>query len=284
MHSLATTLLIAALAAPAGAGDAPSPKPSPAADDKAPELTPEQVEARSLVQQAIDWFGRGEWKRAAALAAKGETLDPKYELAVRVQGWCAVSLGDDARAAELLTRALNMDPANLEVQLLVAGCHARLAEWGAAKDLLNDLMKKQGPTLPTLLLLADCCVGEEDAAGALAVLQQARTLAPDDRNVVDALIGVYEHFERWADAVKELRPLLAATPGSVPLRWRLIHCLLSAPDHPAAIVELEEACRVWKDDPQPHQVLVELFSGPVPDPVRLATHQEWLKAWNLRRR
>ncbi len=261
-----------------------SPSSPPPAAPAVPELTADQLEARSLTQQAIAWFGKGECKRAAELAARAEALDPRHELAVRVQGWCAVAAGDDARAAELLTRALNLDPANREVQRLLAGCHVRLEEWGAAKDLLTDLLQKQGPGVGLLTALAECCAGEGDAPGALALLKKARELAPKDRDVVLAIIAVHEQFEAWAEASAELKPLLAATPGDAPLRWRLIHCRLSAKDYPAAISELEDACRVLGDDPQPHELLVELFTSHLPDPSRLATHQEWLKAWKLRRR
>lgn len=215
---------------------------------------------------------------------RAEKLDPRHELAVRVQGWCAVAAGDDARAAETLTRALNLDPANHEVQFLLAGCHLRLEEWGAAKDLLTDLLTKQGPSVVLWTALAECCAGEGDGPGALALLEKARALAPKSQEVVLAIVAVHEQFEAWTAAAAELKPLVAATPGDAQLRWRLIHCRLSAADYPAAISELEEACRVLRDDPQPHELLVELFTSRLPDPVRLATHQEWLKAWKLRRR
>jgi tetratricopeptide (TPR) repeat protein len=259
------------------------PAPAPA-ESPAPELTPEQVESRSLAQQAIAWFGKGEWKRAEELAARAEKLDPRHELAIRVQGWCAVAIGEDARAADLLTRALNLNPADGELQLLLAGCHVRLEEWGAAKDLLSDLLKRNGPSVPLLSTLAECCTGEGDAPGALALLGKARELAPKDRELVLAIVGVHEKFEDWAAAAKELVPLVAAAPGEAPLRWRLIHRRLSGEDYPAAISDLEEACRTWGDDPRPHELLAELYGSRVKDPARQAHHQEWLKAWKLRRR
>ena len=69
--------------------------------------------------------------------------------------------------------------------------------------------------------------------------------------------------------------------------WRklkLIQCLLSGENWKAAVAELEEATRVLAEDPQPHQLLVELFAGVAPDATKLELHQSWLKAWNLRRR
>ncbi len=250
----------------------------------APEFTPAQIEARSLAYQAIAWFEKGEWKRGDEVAAKAIELDVAYELPWRVRGWCAVSSGDDQKAVEWLLHALNLDPANGEVQLMLAGCHRRLGEWGAAKDLLADLMKRSGPTVAILVELADCCAGEEDWKGALVLLAQARTLAPKQRDLVDRVIDVYEKSEDWKAAIAEIRSLLAAAPGEASLRWRLIQGLSNARDYAGAALELEEAARIWKDDPQPHQVLISLYREVVPDAEKLDRHETWLKEWNLRRR
>lgn len=249
-----------------------------------PERTPTQIEARSLTQQAIYWFEKQEWKRAAELAAKAEKLDPTHDLSVRVQGWCAVATGDDEKAETLLTRALNLEPANLDVQFLLATCHRRLEQWEAAKDLLADLLKKQPPMVAVLLELSACLVGEADPDGALVLLAQARVLAPKEREVIDAVIAVHEQKEDWAAAAAEVRPLLAASPGDPVLRWKLIQCLLNGQDWKAAVAELEEATRVRAEDPQPHQILAERFESVAPDPTKLELHRGWLKAWNLRRR
>lgn len=278
-------LLTAAAAFHAPAQQAPTPVPSDEpAEEVVVERTPAQVEARSLAQQAIAWFEKGEWQRSDALAAKASALDGAYELPWRVRGWCAAASGDDQHATLFLTEALNRAPANGELQLLLASCHRRLGEWGAAKDLLTDLLKKSGPTQPLLLELAECCIGEESWEDALAVLAQARALAPKERAIVEKVATVHEKREAWGEAVAELRPLLATVPGDASLRWRLIQALLNGRKLLEAAAELEEAARVWGDDPKPHQVLVDLYGKLLQDPANAARHQAWLKEWNLRRR
>ncbi len=272
--------------APASRPDEPAVPPAGDAREEAEaaKRTPQQIEARSLAHEALARFEKGEWKRADALAEKATALDGAYELPWRIRGWCCVALGDDAPATLFLTEALNRAPANTELQLLLASCHRRLGEWGAAKDLLGDLLKKSGGTVPLFLELAECCIGEEDWTGALAVLAQARALAPSEREVVTLVVTVHEKREAWAEAVAELRPLLTATPGDVPLRWRLIQALLNGRKFQDGAAELEEAARVWGDDPRPHQVLADLYRRLLPDPERAARHEAWLKEWNLRRR
>lgn len=253
-------------------------------DPSAPQLSPEQVQARSLAQTALSSYGRKEWKKALDAAAQAEKLDGRYALPVRIEGWCAIALQDDAKAAERLTQALNLEPADLETELLLARCHLRLEEWGAAKDLLSDLMKKQGVSVELLSPMAECCVGEGDLDGALQILTRARELAPKERSLTEQLISLREARGEWLLAAGEIRPILAASPGDKPLRWRLIQCFLELRDWPTAIAELEEACRTWKDDPAPHRTLVGLYREVVPDAAKLAAEEEWLKAWNVRRR
>ncbi len=273
-------------AATAGAKPGVSPEVKPAGAPLAPpaEPTREQLEARSLASQAVTQFEKRELAKAIELAQKAIALDVTYELPVRVVGWCAVASGDDQKAAEVLTRALNLVPSDHELQLLLAGCHKRLGEWGAAKDLLADLLKKQGRSLPVLLELSECCLGEEDFDGALAVLTEARTLAPKERSVGEHFVDVHEKKSDWPAATLELRTLLTAAPSDAPVRWRLIQCLLNASKFADAAVELVEATRVFRDDPQPHHLLEQLYAGPVADAEKLELERAWLKEWNLRRR
>jgi Tfp pilus assembly protein PilF len=283
----ALSFLAALLSAATAQAQAPAKEPAkePAKRGAAEaELAPAQVEARALVQQAIACFQGRDLAKATELAARAATLDAKYELALRVQGWCATAKGDDAKAAELLTRALNLEPENGDVEFLLASCHRRLGEWGAARDLLDDLARKQGATVALLVELSECAAGEKDLVGALGFVAQARLLDPKERSLVERAIALHERRRDWAAAVREIEPLLAAAPAEVALRWRLVSCRIEGQQWPEAIAALEEAARLWKDDPQPHRVLAEIHANRLPDPEKLAVEQEWLKAWNLRRR
>jgi len=275
----ALPFLLALLSTATARAQAPA---KPGAADR--DLAPAQVEARALAQQAVASFQKKEFAKATELAERAAKLDAKYELALRVQGWCATAAGNDAKAAELLTRALNLEPENLDVELLLAACHRRLGEWGAAKDLLNDLAKKQGPSVALLVELSECAAGEKELEAALAFVAQARALDPKERSLVERAIALHERRRDWAAAVGEIEPLLAAAPDDVGLRWRLISCRIAAKQWPEAVAALEEAARLRKDDPQPHQVLAEIHANRLPDPEKLAVQQAWLKEWNLRRR
>jgi len=251
---------------------------------QAPATPPAQVEARALVEQAVACFQKRDLAKAQELAGRAAKLDAKLELAWRVQGWCATAAGDDAKAAELLTRALNLEPENVDVEFLLASCHRRLGEWGAAKDLLDDLAKKQGPTVALLVEQSECAAGEKDLEGALAFVAQARLLDPKERSLAERAIALHERRRDWAAAVREIELLLAAAPDDVGLRWRLVQCRIEARQWPEAVAALEESARLRKDDPQPHRVLAEIHANRLPDPEKLAAEQAWLKEWNLRRR
>jgi tetratricopeptide (TPR) repeat protein len=280
MHALVLSIASIALLA--------SPAPAPQAGGKAPELAPslskEQLEARSLAARAVKAFQKGEYAKAAELAETARPLDPAYPLALKILGWVAVATGDDKRATGILTEALNADPGDCELQFLLARSHLRLHEWGAAKDLLVDLLKKRGSTAPLLLEVANACVGEEDWVGAEAALLEARRLAPKLREIADALVEVYERSEQPEKAILELAALARSFPKDGGLRYRQAHLLTSVQKFEQAASVLEEAGRLLPDDPMAHEMLERLFSGPLPDPVRLEFHQNWLKEHDPRRR
>jgi tetratricopeptide (TPR) repeat protein len=266
-------------------------KPSPADDPKprkdelpSPDLTKEQQQARELGPQALALFKTNQYAKAIELANKALELDPEYDLAARVLGWSAVATGDDRKAEQLLTRALNLSPSDNELQFMLAGCHKRLQEWGAAKDLLTDLMKREGASQRILLEMGACCMGEEDFDGALAVYEHARGLAPKSRDVVEAIVAVHEAKEDWDKAAAELLPLIAASPKDAALRYRLVQEYLNGSRLADAAKQLEDTATVLADDPQPHKILEQLYAGPFPDEQRLQFHRDWLKEWNLRRR
>jgi predicted Zn-dependent protease len=248
-------------------GEAPSP----------PEYTKEQLEARKLATEAVTLFQAAKYEQATAKAKQAAELDPRFDLPLRVMGWCAVSTGDDKRAAELLTDALNLCPSDADLQFLLASCHKRLKEWGAAKDLLGDLVKKNGATVNVLIEMAECTVGEEDWPGALALLGQARKLAPKDRQVVEHFVEIYEKTEEWDKAVAELRPLIQECPKESPLRYRLVQVFLQAEKFKEAAEELEATAKAFPQETAPHETLVQLYDKVVPDEERLEFHRNWLK-------
>jgi len=269
---------------PAGRGEKPIQPEAAGTDPAAPVLTKEQAAARLLGAEALKLFKANRIPQALELAGKALDLDPGYELGARVLGWCAVATGDDRKAEAVLTRALNMNPADGELQFLLAGCHKRLEEWGAARDLLTDLVKREGPTVRVLIEMGECCLGAEDHAAALEVLESARKLDPKSRDVVERIVDVHESKEDWVRAAAELRALVQRFPTEGPLRYRLAQDLLNDDKVAEAAGELEEAARVLVEDPQPHKLLEAIYSGPFPNEQRLAHHRNWLKEWNLRRR
>jgi predicted Zn-dependent protease len=264
-------------------GDAPAKKPAADDDEKAPALTKEQLEARSLAGRAVEAFQKKDYAKAGEMAQAARQLDARYPLPLKVIGWVAFAT-DDKRTTELLTDALNADPKDGDLQFLLAKAHLRVKEWGAAKDLLADLVKKQGATAPLLLEIANACAGEEDWAGAEASLLEARKIAPKDREIADALVDVYEKSDQPEKAILELQTLVKIFPTEGGLRYHQAHLLINLQKFEDAASVLEEAARVLPEDPMPHKMLEQLYEGPYPDPVRLEAEKNWLKEYNLRRR
>jgi tetratricopeptide (TPR) repeat protein len=276
---------------------APTPAPTPAPeakpadgkpvagdDEKSPNLTKEQLEARSVAAKALEQFESQKYPKAAELAQAARQLDAAYPLPVKILGWCAVSTGDDAKAAELLTEALNMDLGDAELQFLLARTHLRLKEFGAAKDLLADLVKKHGATPTWLLETANACIGLEDWAAAEAALLQAEKLDGADREIDDTLVDLYERSEQPEKAIEVLRRLIKDHPLEGPLRYRHAHLLTNQQKFEEAASVLEEAARVLPQEAMPHEMLVRLYDGPLPDRQRADFHKNWLKEFKLRRR
>jgi predicted Zn-dependent protease len=248
------------------------------------ELTRTQAEARALCSEAHAAFKEGDFARASALAARSVALDPDYETSVRLVGRCAAATGDDREAQAAFTRALNMNPGDGELQFLLAGCFKRQRQWGAARDLLQQLLERDGPTLPVLLDLSECCLGGGDGAGALAAMERARALAPDDRPVAERVVDVLGSTSQWGKAASALQALAARSPRETALRYRLVQALLNAGKLAEAVAELESLAAALPDDPRPHELLAALYSGFLPDPARREIHRAWLKEREAPRR
>jgi len=270
---------------PAKPVESPAPEKKPDGDgEKDPELTTDQLEARSLAGRALEAFQKPDYPKAAELAQAARQLDPRYALSVKILGWCAVTAGEDKKAADLLTDALNLDPADAELQYLLARTHVRIKEWGAAKDLLADLIKKHGPTPLWLTEVANACIGEEDWVGAETALLQAEKLDPSNREIANDLIDVYEQSDQPEKAIALLRGLIKEFQGEAPLRYREAHLLINQQKFEEGASVLEDAARVFPEESMSHEMLVQLYTGPMPDKDRREFHQNWLKEWKLRRR
>ena len=99
-------------------------------------MTREQAQARSLYGEALAAMEKQRSDLAAHLCEQAAALDPAYTGAVLLRAQIAFQARRWEVAERWYCRALNRDPANLELLVIVARCNIEMGAVGAAESLL----------------------------------------------------------------------------------------------------------------------------------------------------
>ncbi len=219
---------------------------------KAVELLPAESRPRYLLAVALDRSG----DRAGAAEAFEALLhlDPNDITAIEYLGWMNLRSGKPAEAEARFRRAVGVQPKGadgfrglaesleaqkkpeavdayrqyLELRPNDAEAHARfvhlLMDQGQNDEALAELERADGgkSSVPSLKLRADIQIAQKKWKDAIATLQQAVALAPNDAQLRGGLGRTYLQVRDFADAEKEYPAALAVldridkfeTPGA----------------------------------------------------------------------
>ncbi len=202
---------------------------------KAVELLPAESRPRYLLAVALDRSG----DRAGAAEAFEALLhlDPNDITAIEYLGWMNLRSGKPAEAEARFRRAVGVQPKGadgfrglaesleaqkkpeavdayrqyLELRPNDAEAHARfvhlLMDQGQNDEALAELERADGgkSSVPSLKLRADIQIAQKKWKDAIATLQQAVALAPNDAQLRGGLGRTYLQVRDFADAEKELK-------------------------------------------------------------------------------
>ncbi len=237
---------------------------------KAVELRPSQSRPRYLLGIAQERSGD---LAGAAQSFEGVThLDPKDAEAMTHLGGVTLRLGKAAEAEAKFRQALEIEPKlpaalqglaqSLELQrkpetaeayrnyLAVQPSDAAAEQhvihslleqknYDAALAELDKLPKVNPPSLETLKLRTDILVGQKKTDEAIAVLQQAIQLAPNDAQLHGGLGRLYMDKRDYASAEQELRAALNLDRNNL-IYWKdLSSTYYLAGNYPAALTAMD---------------------------------------------
>jgi tetratricopeptide (TPR) repeat protein len=237
---------------------------------KAVELQPSQSRPRYLLGIARERSGD---LAGAAQSLEGAThLDPKDAEALTHLGGVILRSGKPAEAEGKFRQALEIEPKSpaalqglaqslelqkkpeaaeayrnyLAVQPSDAAAEQRVIhslleakKYDAALAELDKLPKTNPASLDTLKLRADILVGQKKTDEAIAVLQQAIQLAPNDAQLRGGLGRLYLDKKDYASAEKELKAALNLDRNSV-VYWKdLSSAYYLAGNYPAALTAMD---------------------------------------------
>lgn len=248
------------------------------------DIPAEVLRSRSLYGLAVNAYQAKKFPQARGKLEEALALDPAYESAAVLLGLCCVELGDLPAAADSLTRAVNLRPGDRDLLFLLIQTHRRLQEWGAASDLLDAVEARDGRAPDILRERAEVLLGQQNWQKAEAVLFELKRARPGDAAVRLRLLDLYQTLGAHRRALEEVSELRQLFPRDAGITMRLVQLLLDSGHEDQAVTELEEMTRRHPTHQGARQILVQLYSGSIPNPVRLQLHQARLKELRQPRR
>ena len=236
---------------------------------KAVELLPAESRPRYLLAVALDHSGD---RSGAAEAFEALLhLDPNDITAIEYLGWMNLRKGKLAEAEARFRRAVEVQPKGadgfrglaesleaqkkpqavdayrqyLELRPNDAEAHARfvhlLVDQGQNDEALAELDRSDAgkPTVPSLKLRADIQIAQKKWKDALATLQQAVSLAPNDAQLRGGLGRTYLQVRDFPNAEKELKAAIQLDAKNVDYWKDLSSTYYLSKNYPAALAVLD---------------------------------------------
>jgi tetratricopeptide (TPR) repeat protein len=182
----------------------------------------------------------GHAAEAAALLERASEADPQSNFLLREQGSAWEAVGKDALAVECLQKALDQTPMDLELRQQVARIHLRAGR----KELAQSLFLNADGTDPEDPAYLRALIGIDVSTDALPLAEARlrRLLAgkgagPDERELLALTL---QRQERWDEAVKEFKLLVAADRTRSSAWARLAACEDARGDSLGAMEALNE--------------------------------------------
>jgi len=153
---------------------------------------------------------------------------------------------DWSTAAAMARYKLREQPGNIEALRLLARAYSRMGRDDAAQELFGRL-GNQAMEPEDFLLLGSGLIRQDRTEPAIAVLEQARTLAPSNAETLYELARLYARLKRFDDAAA-LAAKLTTTPGWESRGSVILGILHQERSNPAGAAEALD--RALQADPQ----------------------------------
>src|SRR5262249_33796316 len=145
-------------------------------------------------------------------------LDPNFVPALVNLADLDRTRGMDEEGAELLKKAMAIEPENADVRHALGLYLVRKRDYAAALDLLRRAHELMPDNARYAYVYAVALNSSGKAPEASALLEQAHQQHPADRDVLMALVSIARDQGDFATALRHARELLVLDPGNGQLR------------------------------------------------------------------
>ncbi|MCL4531892.1 MAG: tetratricopeptide repeat protein [Actinobacteria bacterium] len=198
----------------------------------------------------------GRWQDAAAWAEKAIERDPTYPDGYRMLGFALLRLGSPERARDAYQRGLRVAPDDPLLHQSMGELEFELHNLAAAEQAYRRAMQLKHVDAELLFKLA--LISGPRGADAMAYLEQALRLAPDDVRIYAAL-GEFRYRLGQNDAAMGLlREAIARKPDLAHPHFYLGLALIRDGEWGEGLDELRRAVDLDPDDASYREMLTEL--------------------------
>ena len=164
------------------------------------------------------YFGNEKYKEASIMYRRALQKDMRFGEAYYRLGLSELKLGRPVDAMRALQRAVELDPKNLEAPARLAEIYLTFYAVDPRKpkefikeieELAKKLMANNPNSYDGLRLNGYIALTKEDAKGALDFFEKANTVKPNQPDLVLVLVQTLGANNRWDDAEKLARELIA---------------------------------------------------------------------------
>jgi predicted CXXCH cytochrome family protein len=145
-------------------------------------------------------------------------LDPNFVPALVNLADLERGRGRDEEGAELLKKAMAIEPDNADVRYALGLYLVRKRDYSAALDLLRGAHERMPDNVRYAYVYAVALNSSGAAGEAMALLEQTHRQHPADRDILMALVSFARDSGDFATALRHARGLLTLDPGNAQLR------------------------------------------------------------------
>jgi tetratricopeptide (TPR) repeat protein len=208
--------------------------------------------AEGWTEHGVQLALRGDHTAACDSYAKALAVDPAFQPVYCLLADAYFRLGDCLSAVEVATVGIELDPEDADCHEVRAQARLALFDFAAAETDADRALELDRELVDARITKATLLLMKGDTDRAMELLEEARTLEPENAEVHLGIGAVHQSQERWEQAQRAY----SEAGGHDPTNWLVYHSftglLLERGDPKVALVSADVALRLSDNMPAAH--------------------------------
>lgn len=207
-------------------------------------MPPARLSIAQLLQQGQAFHQQGQWDRAAAHYREALERQPRSFDALNLLGMLMLQTGNAANAAELLSRAARINPADARTRTLLGVALQSSGAAGASIEHFEQAVRLEPHNAEFHYNLGKALRGVDRLEEAHAAYAEALRIRPNHPETLNNLSETLTSLERPAEALKAADEALRIKPGYAEALSNRGAALLGLHQNDAALEAIEQALHI----------------------------------------